>query len=49
MTYARLERRKTKVTGIIKDTASESCVWIIIRLLYELKKFWKDFMIPAFT
>jgi hypothetical protein len=29
-TYARLERRKTRVTGISKDNESESYAWIII-------------------
>ena len=31
-TYTRLERRKTKGTGIIKDTAGECYAWIIIFL-----------------
>lgn len=46
-TYTRLERRKTKGTGIIKDTAGECYAWIII-FLWELKKFWEKFTIPAF-
>lgn len=48
-TYARLERRKTTVTGIIKDNTSASYAWIITWFLHELKKFWEDFMIRAFT
>jgi hypothetical protein len=38
-----------KITGISKDNASESYALIIILLLYELKKFQEDLMIPAFT